>query len=70
MVGDCLAASFPVLGLNCSNGGDRQNTGDDLVTSRLAGADEVIGVILLVVTDAVVRRAAGIGVKILEGAGK
>ena len=40
------------------------------VISLLVGADEVIGVILLVVTDAVVRPMASIGVKILEGAGK
>ena len=59
-----------MCGLGCSVAGDRENTGGDLVTSRLTGADEVIGVILLVVFDAVVRPAACIGVEILEGAGK
>ena len=65
-----MAKSFLVCGLGCSNAGNRENTGVDLVTSRLAGADEVNGVLLLVVTDAVVRPTAGIGVKTLEGAGK
>ena len=59
-----------MCGLGCSSVGDCENTGGDLVTSRLAGADEVIGVILLVVIDAVVRPTAGSGVKKLEGAGK
>ena len=70
VVGDCTATSFLARGLGCSSVGDRENTGGDLVTSRLVGADEVIGVILLVVTDAVVRPMASIGVKILEVAGK
>ena len=56
--------------LGCSNGGDRENTGGDLVVSRLAGADEVIDVIHLVVTDAVVRPTAVIGEKFVEVPGK
>ena len=67
---DCIATSCPVCGLGCSNVGDRENTGGDLVTSLLAGADEFIGVILFVEVDTVGRPTAGIGVKILEGAGK
>ena len=59
-----------MCGLCCSCVGDRENIGGDLVTSRLAGADEVIGRILLVVLDVVVRPTEGIGVKILEGAGQ
>ena len=59
-----------MCGLGCSEAGDRENTGGDLVTSRLGGAEEVIGVILLGVTDAVVRPTAGVDVKILEDAGK
>ena len=59
-----------MCGVGCYNAGDCENTGGDLVTSRLNGADEVISVILFVVIDAVVRPTAGIGVKILEGAGK
>ena len=65
-----MATSFLVCGLGCSDAGDRENTGGDLVASRLAGADEVIGVILLVVIDAVVRPTACFDVTILEGAGK
>ena len=65
VVGDCIETSFLVCGLGCSNAGDRENTGGDLVTSRLTGADEVIGVILLVVLDEVVRPMEGIGVKLL-----
>ena len=68
--GDCIATSFLACGLGCSSVGDRESTGGDLVTSRLAGADGVVGVILLVVTDAVVLPTAGIGVKILDVAGK
>ena len=67
---DCIATSFSVCGLGCAKVGDRENTGGDLVTSHLAGADEVIGVTLLVEVDAVGRPTTGIGVKILEGAGK
>ena len=59
-----------MCGLGCSSTGDRENTGGDLITSRLVGAQEVIGVILLVVVDAVVGPTADIGVKILEDAGK
>ena len=59
-----------MCGLDCSGVGDCENAGGDLVTSRLAGADEVIFVILLVEIGAVVRPTAGIGVKILEGADK
>ena len=70
LVGECIAASFFGRRLGCSDAADRKNTGVDLVTSHLAGADEVIVVILLVVTDAVVRPTAGIGVKLLEDAGK
>ena len=43
--GDCIATSFSVCRLGCSSVGDRQNTAGDLVTSRLAGADEISGVI-------------------------
>ena len=68
--GDCIATSCPVYGLGCSDVRDRANTGGDLVASRLAGAGEVIGVILLVEVDAVGRLTAGIGVKKLEGGGK
>ena len=68
--GDCIATSFPACGLFCSSVGDCENIGGDLVTSRLIGADEMFGVILLVEVDAVVRPTAGIGVKLLEGAGK
>ena len=70
VVGDCIATSILACGLGCSGVSHRENTGGDLITSRLAGADEVIGAILLVVIDAVVRPATGIGVKILESAGK
>ena len=70
MVGDCIATSFLLCGLGCSNVGDCENTVGDLVTSRLARADEVIGVILHVGIDAVVRPTAGIGLKLLEGADK
>ena len=59
-----------MCGLGCSYAGDRENTAGDLVVSRLAGADGVIGTTLLAVLDAVVRPTAGIGVKILECAGK
>ena len=37
--GDCIATSCPVCGLGYSSAGDREITGGDLVTSRLAGAD-------------------------------
>ena len=67
IVGDCTATSFPVCGLGCSSAGDRENTGGDLVTSRPAGADEMIGVILLVGVDDVVGPTTGIGVETLEG---
>ena len=50
--------------------GDCEKTGGDIVTPRVAGADEISGVVLLGVLDAVVRPTAGIGVKILGGAGK
>ena len=59
-----------MCGLGCSDAGDRENTGGDLVTSSPAGTDEVIGVILLVLVDAVVRPTVGVGVKTLEDAGK
>ena len=64
--GDCIATSCLVCGLGCSSVGDRKKTGGDLVTSRLTGADEKSGVILLVLLDAVVRPAVGVGVKILD----
>ena len=70
VVGDFIATSFLVCGLGCSDAGDRENTGGDLVTSRLTGVDEIFGVILLVVIDAVDRPTAGIGVKTLEDAVK
>ena len=59
-----------MCGLGCSDGDDRENTGGDLVTSRLTGMGKVIGVILLGVADMVVRPTVGIFVKVLEGAGK
>ena len=59
-----------MCGLSGACAGDRENTGGDIATSRLAGADEIKGVILLGVLDAVVRPTAGIGVRILEGTGK
>ena len=59
-----------MYGLGCSEAGDRENTGDDLVTSLLTGVGEVIGVIQLGVADAVVRPTVGIGVKKLESARK
>ena len=68
--GDCIATSFSACGLGCSNVGERENTGGDLVNSRFTGADGLIDVILLVVPDAVVRPTAGIGVKRLEGVGQ
>ena len=70
--GECIATAFSVCGLGCSSVGDCEYTGVDLATSRPrpAGADEVIGVILLVLTDAVDRPTACYGVKILKGAGK
>ena len=42
-----------MCGLSYSDAGERENTGDDLATSRLTGVGEVIGAILLVVIDAV-----------------
>ena len=68
--GDCIATSFSACGLGCSSVGERENTGGDLVTSRLTGADGLIGVMLLVVPDTVVRPTAGIGVKRLEDVGQ
>ena len=70
VVVDCIATSFPVFGHGVYSSSDREITGGDLVSSRLARADEVGGVILLVGIQAVVRPTAGVGVKILEGAGK
>ena len=61
IVDDCIATSFLVRGLGLSDAGDREKTGGDLVTSRLVGADEVIGIFLLVVTDVDVPPTAGIG---------
>ena len=68
VVGECIATSFLACGLCCSSVGNRENTGGELVTTRLSEVEEVIGVTLLVVIDAVVRPTAG--VKILEDAGK
>ena len=59
-----------MCGLDCSSVGDGEKTGGDIVTSRLVGTGEISGVILLGVIDAVVRPTAGIGVKMLEGAGR
>ena len=70
MIGDCIATSFLVCGLGGSSVDDGEKTGGDLVTSRLVGTDETSGVILLGVVDAVVRPTVGIGVKLLEGAGR
>ena len=55
-------------GLVCSSAGDRENTGGDLVSSRPAGADEMIGVILLVAIVMVAGPTTGVSV--LEGTGK
>ena len=68
--GDCIATSCPVCRLGCSNVGDCENTGSDLVISRLAGADEVFSVLSLGVIEVVIRLTAGNSVKLLEGAGK
>ena len=70
MIGDCIATSFLVCGLGGSSVGDGEKTGGDLVTSRPVGTDEISGVILLGVVDAVVRPTVGIGVEMLEGAGR
>ena len=70
VVGDCIATSFSVCGLGCSSVDDLENIGGYLVTSRLTGADEMFGIIWPNEVDEVVRPTAGIGVKILEGAGK
>ena len=59
-----------MCGLGFSSVGECENTRGDLVTPRLARADEVIGECRLVGTDVVGRPAADIGVKILEVAGK
>ena len=45
IVGDCIATLITVRGLSCSSAGDCENTGGDLFTSHLAGADEVLAVI-------------------------
>ena len=70
MIGDCIATSFLVCVLGGFSVGDGEKTGGDLVTSRLVGTDEISGVILLGVVDAVVRPMVGIGVEMLEGAGR
>ena len=70
IVGDCIATSFTGSGLCCFSDGHRENIEGDFVTSRLAGADEIIDGILLVRIDAIVRPTVGIGVKTLEGIGK
>ena len=70
VVGDWIATSFSVCGLGGFGVGDGEKTGGDLGTSRLVGTDEISGVILLGGVDAVVRPTAGIGVKMLEGAGR
>ena len=56
--------------MGCSGVGYREKTGSGLITSRFVEADEVNDVVLLVEIDVIVRPTAGIGVKILEGAGK
>ena len=70
MIGDCIATSFLVCGLGGSSVGDGEKTGGDLVISHLVGTDEISGVILLGVIDAVVRPTVAIGVEMLEGAGR
>ena len=67
---ECIAASFFACGLGCSTVSDRENTGGDLVASRLSRADELFGIVLLVEVDAVVRPTASISVRTLEGTGK
>ena len=69
VIGD-FATSFLACGLGGSSVGDGEKTGGDLVTSRLVGTDEMSGVIVLGVVDAVVRPTVGVGVKILEDAGR
>ena len=59
-----------MCGLGCSSVGDGEKTGGDLVTSRLVGTDKIGGEFLLGVIEAVVRPTLGIGVKILESAGR
>ena len=46
------------------------HTGGDLVTSRIAGANDVGGMILLRGVDAVVRPNVIVGVEMLEAVGK
>ena len=70
IVGDCISTLFPVCGLGCSSAVDRENTRRYLATSRLARADEVIGVILLVRIVAIACLTTSIAVRTLEGAGK
>ena len=67
---DCIATSFPACRLGCSSASACENFGGDIVTCHPTGADEIIGVILVVGTDAVLRPTAGMGVKSLESAGK
>ena len=69
VVGDGIATPMLACGLDCATVGDCENTGGDLVASRLAVADEVIDVVLLAAVEAVVRPTGGTGVKIL-GVGK
>ena len=69
-MGGVRATSLSLSGLGGSGASDREKTVADLDTSRLAGANKVIGVILLVGIDAIVRSMTGVGLKTLEGAGK
>ena len=68
--GDGIATPISGCGVNCSSTGYYENTGGNLGTSYLAGAEEVADVRLLIVIDAVVRPTAGIGVKPLDYTGK
>ena len=70
IIGDFIATSFPACALGCSSVGDCKNTGGDLVTSHFWVTDEVIGVIPIVLDDAVVFLTAGIVVERVEGTGK
>ena len=66
-VGNCTATSFSLRGLSDSGAGDQNKTGNDLVTSLVAGAEEVIGVVPPVRAVSLLRPN---GEGTLKGAGK
>ena len=67
VVGSCIATSFSVCALGRSGACDRVNTGGDLVTFRLVGAEEMIGASVLVEAIVVPRP---VGRDTLKGAAK